>query len=76
MVLIYIIQPLKLNGMIVGEKSRAIFRFYDEGEVPDDLPDRMVRWANHFGCGFEANAEGSMRRVWPKVEVDTPNDEV
>lgn len=50
MVVIYRVERQQIFGVEGEIVSKEIFRFFDMDEVPDDIEERVERWANHFLC--------------------------
>lgn len=46
-------------------EKRTHWKFYDTDEVPDDLNERVQRWANYYDCAFEIQSENSTTTIFP-----------
>ena len=48
----------------VGDDQFILYKVYDNDEVPDDLTERVQRWANELLCTFYIDNEKIMGRVY------------
>lgn len=68
MVCIYQIEEIQEGAAYYGRRGQ-LFRFYDTDEVPDDLSERVQRWANTYDCIFEIDSiqtnEASVTTIYP-----------
>lgn len=56
-------------GNTTGTSNPILFRFYDIDEVPDDLYDRVQRWANHYECSFDVRSDKGCRTFFNQSNI-------